>query len=130
MLLSAEEQSYADPKGGFRLYTCVTALCLTLSPRGDLLLDGQHQFGFSSQVLAAPLLVLQRNGDAARQVVHAADDGRVCVCLRWPTNGTGGRLKERYPANKCKLWVIEILDKHKAKVILLRLTRTVTLINA
>jgi len=54
---------------------------LTLSRGGDLFLDGQHQLGLSGQVLAAPLLVLQGDGDAARQVVHAADDGRVSIRL-------------------------------------------------
>ena len=55
---------------------------LTLSHGGDLVLDGQHQFGLPGQVLAAALLVLQGDGDAARQVVHAADDGRVRVRLQ------------------------------------------------
>lgn len=64
----------------------MTASHLTLSARGDLLLDGQHQLGLSGQVLAASLLVLQRDGDATRQVVHAADDGRVGVCLQGPMN--------------------------------------------
>lgn len=43
----------------------VTIVHLTLCHVGDLLLDGQHQFGLSGQVLAAPLLVLQGYGDAA-----------------------------------------------------------------
>lgn len=64
----------------------VTGSHLTLSPRGDLLLDSQHQFGLSGQVLAAALLVLQRYGDATGQVVHAADDGRVSVGLRGAIN--------------------------------------------
>lgn len=56
-------------------------LYLTLGHSSNLILDGQHQFGLSGQVLAAPLLVLQRNRDAAWQVVHAADDGQVSIRL-------------------------------------------------
>lgn len=62
-------------------YTVVTNLYLTLSCGSNLVLDGQHQFGLSGQVLAAPLLVLQRYRDASRQVVHAADDGQVSIRL-------------------------------------------------
>lgn len=58
---------------------------LTFSHGGDLFLGGQHDFGFSGQVLAAALLVPQGYGDAPRQVVHAVDDGRVSVCLKWQT---------------------------------------------
>lgn len=50
----------------------------------DLFLDGQHQFGLSGQVLAALLLVLQRNCQAARQVVHAANDRGVSIRLSIP----------------------------------------------
>lgn len=59
--------------------------CLDLTLGCDLLLDGQHEFGLSGQVLAASLLVLQRYGQAAREVVHAADDRRVGVRLSIPT---------------------------------------------
>lgn len=55
---------------------------LTLSHGGDLILDRQHEFGFSGQVLAAALFVLQGYSDAPRQVVHAADHRRVSVCLK------------------------------------------------
>lgn len=60
---------------------CKSERVLTLCHGGNLILDGQHQLGLAGQVLAAALLVLQGDGDAARQVVHAADDGRVSVRL-------------------------------------------------
>lgn len=43
---------------------CIVSLYLTFS-RGNFLLDGQHEFGLAGQVLAAALLVLQSNGNAA-----------------------------------------------------------------
>lgn len=68
-----------------KLYrSSVACSYLTLSHGRDLVLDGQHQFGLSGQVLAAPLLVLKCYGDAARQVVHAADDRQVSVRLWRP----------------------------------------------
>lgn len=54
---------------------------LTLGHGGDLILNGQHQLGLPGQVLAAPLLVLHGYGNAAGQVVHAADDGWVSIRL-------------------------------------------------
>lgn len=46
---------------------------LTFSHGGELILHSQHEFGLPGEVLAAPLLVLQGDGDAPRQVVHATD---------------------------------------------------------
>lgn len=66
---------------------------LTLSHGGNLILDGQHQFGLSGQILAAPLFVLQGYGDAARQVVHAADDGGVSISLYRPHDKKATLLK-------------------------------------
>lgn len=54
---------------------------LTLSHGGDLLLNGEHQLGLPGQILAPQLLVLEGDGYTTWQVVHAVDDGEVCVGL-------------------------------------------------
>ncbi len=68
----------------------VTSLYLTVSYGSDLILNSQHQFGLSGQVLAAPLFMLQGDCDAAGQVVHAADDRRVSIRLQCP------KMRERH----------------------------------
>ena len=67
--------------------TCVSdTMALTLSQGSDLVLHGQHELGLAGQVLAAALLVLQGDGNASRQVVHAADDRRVGGGLQGAAN--------------------------------------------